>query len=74
MRQEISSVNDCFILVDAADHTLLAFCTRYPFIHDEGNARAFALFAEADDSFENISNQIIFHDITIKCIKMFNLE
>ena len=38
--------------IDATDHTLLASCTRSPFLDAEGNARVFALFAEADDSFD----------------------
>ena len=36
--------------IDATDHTLLASCTRSPFLDAKGNARVFALFAEADDS------------------------
>ena len=41
---------------------MLATYTRYPFLEAEGNAWVYALFAEADDSFDwNISNEIIFH-------------
>ena len=30
----------------------LVSCTRYPFLDAKGNARVFALFVEADDSFD----------------------
>ena len=52
----------------AADHTLFAGCTHYPFLEAAGNPQVFVLFAEADDSFKIFQIKLSSIKLQLKCI------